>query len=131
MVFGNLVSITIDVIRAYTGAVNPVSMALFEFSTFKSAIDGSDLSSGSDLSIDLKVAGRRTITPGGVQGAQPNDTLVNFGPCWIAYGLCAPRITTASIAGDDPSKWPIVRATVITDQGIDTLDNSLQTLGFE
>lgn len=112
---GYLVSLTINVEKAYTGGGSyTFSIAAQAFTT---ALIEQDMS----FVINANIAGKRVVTPAGVTGAQAGDTLSAFGN-WISAGpnanSAAAHLTiTPTIPGGNLATWPIVEFEFLTDQG--------------
>lgn len=102
MSWGHVISITLDVTKAYGGAQS------------KCTLSAPYRNEGSQ--VNLKVAGKRTIHPdGGVSNAQSGDSWSAAPTMWgTSWG---PFLET-DISGDDPSTWPEITITIDLDQGI-------------
>lgn len=114
-VVGKIVSIVVNVLTEHTGSTNPLYFAPFspgDNEPFAKS-DGSTVTWAPHF--DLRVPGKRTITPAGVTGAQPNDTNLTmpFPYLWI-YNASNPFISAnvSTESGGLDFYWE-----VITDQG--------------
>jgi hypothetical protein len=107
-VWGNLVSLTVKVLKAYSGATNPFSLLI----TAK-AFDGSLVESDLSLSIDLRTTGKRVITPTAATGSVGADSIASFAN-WISGKV------TCVFNGDAvaDATQPQFAVEIITDQGI-------------
>lgn len=129
-VYGNLVSITIDVTQAYTGSLfSTLFLHLAQFAGVRFIVDGVSQLTG--WGIDLKTVGTRIILPTNTvtnPTKQTNDSALLV-PAWSsslwlnttpAYNLqttASAGGTTRNISGEASNLWPIVNIEIITDQG--------------
>jgi hypothetical protein len=121
-VWGTLVKLRVNVIRAYTGALATLNLnVLGQFGAGIVGVDGFTLSRWNPI-INLKIAGERIITPGAFTGNQTGDSNLSIGAIWLYNGF-SPRLL-ADISGDTEDKWPIVEIEVIADQGITAIEKS-------
>lgn len=108
-IYGKLVSMSINVTRAYTGAFGPFSL-VFSATGFKDNLTAGNLSQ----TIDLATVGERVITQTAATGSVGTDTIAAY-PYWIANPM------TIQISGGGTAeaitKCPIVVVTIETDQG--------------
>lgn len=117
--WGNLVSVTVNVVRAYTGAQNTLTLdagSVFGFFVIDST--GHVNTSALVVRVNLKNAGVRTVTPGGVTGSQSGDTLTNPGAStnvWFPKG--ANTYVSAATGSDTLDQQAIVEVQYVTDQG--------------
>lgn len=120
--WGALVSLTINVVRPYTGTVPmmhmnqcgpygayAIQMATNTFSQYRATVD-------------LRVAGSRVITPSGVTGAAGTDTLPApvAGNIWFVQDALDPLLTNPYTT-ETPAQMPIVEIELVTDQGVTSL----------
>jgi hypothetical protein len=115
--WGQLVSININVTQAYFGAQPTLTLGcLGQFTGQVLSVDRTELLTYNPV-VDLKQTGLRTITPVSVSGGQAGDTLGSTpGNIWFAgtqtvYG-------SSDISGEASGTWPIVEIEIITDQGL-------------
>ncbi len=114
---GQLVSITIDVLTAYTGAQSTANLH------FGNSLDnlGVRLADGTAGTfgpiVNTKIVGTRVITPTSVTGAQTGDTLgAAPGLIWFHnFGGLTP-VVSGSFGGDTADKYPSVRIIIALDQ---------------
>ena len=122
IVWGTLVKLRVNVIRAYTGALANLNLnVLGQFGAGIVAVDGFTLSKWNPI-INLKIAGERNITPGAFTGNQTGDSNLSIGAIWLYNGF-RPRLS-ADISGETEDKWPAVEIEVIADQGITAIEKS-------
>jgi hypothetical protein len=122
IVWGTLVKLRVNVIRAYTGALATLNLnVLGQFGAGIVGVDGFTLSQWDPI-INLKIAGERIITPGAFTGNQTGDSNLSIGAIWLYNGF-SPRLS-ADISGDTEDKWPRVEIEVIADQGITATEKS-------
>lgn len=114
--FGALVSIKINVTKAYTGVRSTLKMfaVLPEFGS--NAVNSSGAEIGYTPVIDLRQTGLRTVLPGSVSGLQGVDSISAPGSIWFE-SVFTP-ILSDDISGESSSVWPSVDIEVITDHGI-------------
>lgn len=111
-VMGTLVSLKINVIRAYNGATDPYNLTISGIA-FNSSLIESDLSE----IIDLKTAGLRTITPTTATGPGGSaDTIAAFANWLSGDGVYYLANTLAPV--ETFQHFPIVEIEIITDQGL-------------
>lgn len=116
--WGQLVSLTINVIRAYTGAQATLTMdAGGQFGVFVVNSSGNVVHNAFNSQVNLKIAGIRTITPTGVTGAQSGDNITSPGAnnAWLVFGI-GPFMSAAT-GGDTLDQQAIVEVQCTTDQG--------------
>lgn len=106
---GNLVSLKINVIKAYTGAVTPMELTITS-----PAFDSNLLLSTMTQVVDVRTAGLRIVTPDGVTGAAAGDTLTATGNWLSGNGTTAYFTTAPASLGVSP----VVEIELVTDQGI-------------
>lgn len=113
--WGSLVSLRVNVTRAYTGSlsnlrvniggpfqavtINPDTLAVYLWAPI----------------VDLKVGGERIITPSGNTGVQSGDTLATVNALWLMQGV-VPTLS-ADISGEASNLWPIYTVELFTNQG--------------
>lgn len=121
-IWGALVSIKIDVIRPYTGTNSELITldAIGQFGASVVPAGGSSSFTRRRAAIDLKTAGLRTITPGSVTGAPPNDRIDTF-QAGDYFNQAEPFMET-DISSEcsvvpTPSVCPIVVIEMTMDQG--------------
>jgi len=117
-VWGNLTSMTINVIKPYTGT-GALTMTVTA-NGFNSSLIASNLSQV----VDLTTAGKRVITSSSATGSVGADTIAAYGD-WISG-----NVTTVYSAGANGGldKQPIVELIIETDQGV-TKPMSIEYLG--
>lgn len=122
--WGTLVSLKVNVIQADTGANG--TLTLHPIGKFgANTMNASNAYFQFDLTINLKTAGVRTVTPTNVTGNVTGDVISAPGAVWfIQWGL-APWIS-ASIAANTPAQMPIVEIELVTDQGVTALEYTVQ-----
>lgn len=113
---GKLVSIKVNVTKAYTGA-GTLNMGFSPFNNQKMVTGPSASSYGSyGPRFNLKIAGERVITPGSTTGTQSGDSNLD-----LATAVWFPDLTGCSISRDisaEPSgDWPSFTIEWILDQG--------------
>jgi len=122
IVWGTLVKLRVNVIRAYTGALATLNLnVLGQFGAGIVGVDGFTLSQWDPI-INLKIAGERIISPGAFTGNQTGDSNLSIGAIWLYNGF-SPRLS-ADISGDTEDKWPTVEIEVIADQGMTAIEKS-------
>lgn len=122
---GRLVHMKVNVQQAYTGVASSLTLRLGgQFGSY--ILDGDMASVRNEFppsQINLKIAGERVITPGGVTGTQSGDTGLSFytGGVWMstAFGVFIGNGNSAvDISGESASVRPIVTVEILTDQEI-------------
>lgn len=124
-VFGRLVHVKFNVTQAYTGVASNYRL---QINQFHYRVVNSDRTvtnvQQEGFYINLKAAGERIITPGGVTGEQTGDVGLNMltGGVWLP-GPFSIFLGTGSggpvdVSGEDASVRPIVTVEVLTDQEI-------------
>jgi hypothetical protein len=122
IIWGTLVKLRVNVIRAYTGALATLNLnVLGQFGGGIVGVDGFTLSKWNPT-INLKIAGERIITPGAFTGDQTGDSDLSIGAVWFYNGL--KPFLSGNISADNGDKWPTVEIEVITDQGITAREKS-------
>ncbi len=114
---GLLVSITIQVITAYTGAQSTALLHVGgTFNNFPARLADGTAGVFAPI-VNTKIVGTRVITPTTVTGAQTGDTLGSApGDIWLVdFGGLTP-ILSGSFGGDTADKYPSVRIIIATDQ---------------
>jgi hypothetical protein len=119
-VWGTLVSMTINVIVPDTGPNATLTMRpCGQVGAWR--VDGTNAVAQYNPAIDLKTAGKRTITPTAVTGSVGADALgVAPGLIWFMDNPINPWLS-ASVAGQTAAQMPLVEIELITDQGITKL----------
>jgi hypothetical protein len=115
---GALVSLTIDVVTPYTGVKSSLYLSALAQFHYTVLLTNSNTDLDYNPIVNLKIAGARVITPGGVVGAQTGDSgLVIGGPAWMDAEY-SPFIssTIASECASTPSVCPVVTITIQTNQ---------------
>lgn len=115
--WGLISQIIITVLQAYTGTQGTLTLKpLGQFQA--NALDPPNYSAATTwgLTINLKVAGTRTITATSVTGSQSGDTLTAPGLIWFADAQTP--FCNADISGEASNLWPIVQIEMFSDQGI-------------
>jgi len=126
-IFGQLVSIKINVTKVYSGVHSPLT--LYPVAPFVwNVIDSNDDEINYWPTINFQVLGERIILPGSVSGLQSGDSVSVPGAIWIEKSY-APTVS-ADISGESSSVWPSVTIEILTDHGIvsDIVDDFRQTL---
>lgn len=112
---GRLVRLKINVVRPYSG----VAPALhFRFNTFGMfLVNANRTVSRPRISVDLRTAGERIITPDGVVGSHPGDSNLSAftGGVWMP-GTGFGYSLTSHVKDEDPSVRPIVVVEALTNQ---------------
>lgn len=123
-VSGHVVSLTIDVSTAYTGAQGTLTWKVGGGEFNNKQVYKSDLTTASYAPIiDLKTPGTRIITPAGVTGSVGSDSglaLPDAGT-WLTRYFEAGILASANIVAEyngNNAVGPVVTVTAITDQGI-------------
>ncbi len=106
-IYGNISNFSINVIRPYTGS------GALTLTLTANGFDSSLLASNLSQVINLKTAGKRTITTAAATGSQTGDTIAAYAG-WISDTLNVVYSSTPSEAFD---KMPIVEIEMLTDQG--------------
>lgn len=122
--WGILTSLRVNVIRADTGPNGTLAMhPLGHFGA--NVMLPTNVAGAFDLTIDLKTAGVRTITPTTVTGNVGADSITAPGLVWFMQNGLNPWLS-ASIATNTPVQMPIVEIELVTDQGITALEYTVQ-----
>jgi hypothetical protein len=130
--WGNLVSITIDVLTAYTGTAPNLFLHFATFDNLRFLVDGVDTTVG--WGVNAKVTGRRVILPTNTVSnatAQSGDgpllvpawtssLWLNTGfACFYKTTAAVPNVgSTVDISGESSSVWPDITVEILTDQGL-------------
>jgi hypothetical protein len=109
-IFGQIVSVKVNVTKAYTGVHSPLKMLLFI-----PTINSRGTQFNFTPVINLSAAGERAIFPGSVTGVRPGDTIV-AADAWIEAQYNA--TVSSDFSAESSSVWPSVTIEIITDQGI-------------
>jgi hypothetical protein len=122
---GNLVSIKVNVTKAYTGVASFLNTNFNTNRNMKCVMGGSLATFG--YAINLKILGERVFTVGSSTGVQSGDTLFINGSSqattvipssvWM-NGIAFNMALSSDISGEDPSVWPEYTMEMITDQGM-------------
>lgn len=140
-VLGNLVSITIDVQTAYTGAQANLFLHLSRFDNMPFIVDGVATTLG--WGIDVRTVGKRIITPANTVTNATKQT--NDGPLlvpswsssfWINSQTSMFLKNTASlgggslldISGEASNLWPVVVVEIQADQGFQIIPTAVAPL---
>ncbi len=122
IIWGKLVKLRVNVLRAYTGALASLNLnVLGRFGAGVVGVDGFTLSKWNPV-INLQIAGERIITPGTFTGNQTGDSNLSIGAVWFYNGL--EPFLSGNISADTEDKWPTVEVEVMTDQGITAIEKS-------
>lgn len=113
--WGNLVSLRVNVRKAYTGTGALALLVTANTADANCAITVNGLSQ----SIDLRTAGERAITPSAATGSVGADSISAFGD-WITGPVQMVHSTDAGVATFN--QQPIVSVEIETDQGITKYD---------
>ncbi len=114
---GQLVSITIDVLTAYTGAQSSANLHVGgQFDNFPVRLADGTAGTFAPI-VNTKIVGTRVITPTTVTGAQTGDTLGSApGLIWfVDFGGFIPKLA-GSFGGDPAPALPSVRIYVVLNQ---------------
>ncbi len=114
---GQLVSVTIDVLTAYTGAQSTANLHFGgQFDNFPVRLADGTAGTFAPI-VNTKIVGTRVITPTTVTGSQSGDTLGSApGLIWfIDFGGLIP-IVSGSFGGDTAPQLPSVRIIIALDQ---------------
>lgn len=109
IVWGTIVSLKINVLRAYTGALGTLTLGITA-----NGYDSSLIASNLTQTVNVKIAGERVITTTAATGAQAGDTIAAYAG-WIATRVA---LQYSAGFGDTFEKTPIVEVEITTDQGI-------------
>lgn len=110
-IWGELQSMSIDVTKPYTGLQSSLGMNLR--STLTQPDNATPFTYAS--MVNLKLVGKRVITPTSVTGQQLGDSALSLtGPVWFNEYFAE---TTKDISMESPSVWPSVTVTIQTYQG--------------
>ncbi len=121
-VWGKVTSITVNVTTAYTGAQSTATMeAIYRFFDL-SCLDTSTWAFSSfGITINTKIAGTRTFTPGATTGLQSGDQLRRnggstgvLGNVWVRSGILPKNET--NMTADTGAQRPIIEIIIQTDQ---------------
>lgn len=121
-VIGNITSIKINVITAYTGTRPTLTVGLSQFDNLSVIVGGALTTYGPR--VNLKIAGERIITVGNTTGTQSGDTNLNISS---ATWICREHRVSVSqdITGESSSVYPSFTVEIITDQGIYSLPTAV------
>jgi hypothetical protein len=125
--YGNIVSITINIITPYTGGGAAFTLRFSAFSNMGTIVNDAGVSYAPI--IDLKTGPRTiVITPSGVTGSAGADSALSIGsdPRWVTLGYTA--IYSRSIDGEAAGVRPSFTVEFITDQGQRTTPISVYPL---
>jgi hypothetical protein len=121
---GDVVSIKVNVTKAYTGTAATMRVTLFgdsfSISSARFVDDtGAAILTGYQPGFDLKTTGERVITLSGVTGSGGADTGLSLGTrVWMCSNRGIRYALTANISGESSSVWPEWSVEIILDQGI-------------
>jgi hypothetical protein len=120
---GNLMTWTINVVRPYTGSASSfvLNISMFGYKT----TGGNTYPTFVNQTINLKLAGTRTITASNVSGGLTGDRIVAL-PFWLSGGHWVSIGPTAG-TGDTLANMPRLIMTAQTDQGVDYASITLNT----
>lgn len=114
---GNVVSLKVNVTKAYTGAQGTLYHRFSGFDNLK--VVQADAYVNYTGRFNLKAVGERVITIGNTTGAQSGDSNIGMAvPTWLCAALN--NQVNVDISGEDPSVWPSYTIEIITDQGFPT-----------
>jgi len=115
IIWGTLISLTVNVIRPYTGGVATMNLTIIANGYVPGTLAAGNLTAA-NIVINTKVAGIRTLGPtaGTTSGAQAGDTLA-FYPNWISDSFTINYSNPFS--SDTFATAPIIEIEVLTDQG--------------
>ena len=113
-IYGNVVSIKINVTKAYTGVQGTFNVGFSQFDNLAVAVNKTSMSTYGPR-VNLKITGERVITVGSTTGAQSGDSGLDISsPSWIASAM---KISTnQDITGESSALWPSFTVEIITDQ---------------
>lgn len=109
-VWGNINYMNINVIKPYTGSNNPMLLNITANAFNNSLIQGN-----LNMSVDLTVAGMRTVNPTNCTFAVGSNDVITPFANWITGFMTLAFNTNTT---EDQSKLPIVEFEILTDQGI-------------
>jgi hypothetical protein len=125
LTFGRLVHMKVNVEQAYTGVAATLRLQLSQFHYYAVNADRTVTNvQQAGFYFNLKAAGERVITPGGVTGAQAGDLGLDMltGGVWLPGQITMyaglGNGTGVNISGEDASLRPIVTIEILTDQEI-------------
>lgn len=114
---GNVVSIKVNVTKAYTGA-GVLYHRFSGFDNLKVVQNGAYVDYGGRF--DLKTLGERVVTIGSTTGSGGADQNIGLSvPTWLcgaSSGLITMQVNK-DISAEDPATWPSYTIEIITDQG--------------
>jgi hypothetical protein len=119
-IWGRLVSLSINVTRAYTGAqpamdfwpyFDGIITTVVPFTYFRNAPGDPSF-----LSINTKITGERIITPTTITGAQTGDSFPSAWPLAFSFAQAITFAFVQDISGDAEPVTPIIVVTIKTDQ---------------
>jgi hypothetical protein len=118
-VWGQLVYVKINVLRAYTGALSSLTVKTNQnLNIFTIKDDNTSYKFGA--TVNLKIAGERVIAPGSTTGGQTGDSLPSVDNLFIVdytdNGVWGAYLS-GNISGETRDTWPIVSIEVKTDHG--------------
>jgi hypothetical protein len=113
-IWGNLVKVTINVTKAYTGSKS--RLILRPFGDSGAAVISGAISTRYNPEINLKIAGQRDIYPSSVTGAQSGDSISIPGTIWVENMVFA--WLSADLSGEPSSVWPTFTIVITTDQRV-------------
>jgi hypothetical protein len=112
-IWGSVLSVSVNVSTPYTGALPALTLTSMIQPMINTDYSGFRYSP----TINLKMAGLRSITPSSVTGSQSADSNLSMpGPAWFAdfSGV----LISSDVSGESPSLWPTVTIEIATDQGV-------------
>jgi len=121
MVWGTVVKLRVNVIRAYTGALPTLNLnVLGQSGAGVVGANGFSLSKWNPV-INLKIAGERVITPEAVTGDQTGDSELSTERIWFYNGF--QPFLSGDIGTESQDKWATVEIELITDQGMTAIQS--------
>lgn len=125
-VWGNLVSITVNVVQPYSGgSTGSIVLAAKGFTWSGGVATVANMSE----TIDIKTAGIRTITPSAATGSAGADSISSYAG-WITGAVTMTPGGDYAAQTGNLNQQPVVQITILTTQGITALDN-FEIVGLE
>jgi len=117
-IFGNFVSMTIDVSRADTGTIAPTPFIFHAWNSNDNYPNTNQTTGVTSFSfgdlVNLRIAGTRTITTSGTSGGQIGDSLTAHN-AWAAYGPDTVSVhNIGDISAEPADQCPVVSVEIIT-----------------
>jgi len=119
-IWGTIVSVKVNVLRPYTGALGTLTMRFGTVGPSAIATDGITVFNWG-LVINVKTAGLRTITATGNTGLQTGDVDPGSGAFWFASTV-TPWLS-GDTSGDTMVQQALIDFEIVTDQGLLGMEN--------